>query len=165
MWNMKENYFRKDNCQFPFLFQSVPLVFMGIAVARHAHSVCTAVGHATTSPAYVTACLASQEPSAMKVRRSFEETPGDEQAQCGLSSGSPGTCLQLLVLDASSRLCLQLLQIRLWALKELFCHSSKTSLFSEQCYTSALIAKSLPWKNQSEEGFCLLARKVMKSDF
>lgn len=40
---------------------------MGIAAARRVHSVCTAVGPATTSQACVTACLASQAPSAMKV--------------------------------------------------------------------------------------------------
>lgn len=101
MWNRKENYFRKDNCRFPFLFQSVPLVSMGIAVARRARSVCTAVGPATTSLACVTACLASQEPSAMKVRYSLGETPGDEQAPVvcpqaprDLSAATSSRCLQ-----------------------------------------------------------------------
>lgn len=42
---------------------------MGIAAARHARSVCTAAGPATTSRACVTVCLVSQAPSAMKVRR------------------------------------------------------------------------------------------------
>lgn len=90
MWNRKENYFRKDNCRFPFLFQSVPLVSMGIAVARRARSACTAVGPATTSPACVTACLASQEPSAMKVKAQFGRDTWWWASPCGLSSGSQG---------------------------------------------------------------------------
>lgn len=50
----------------PLVRESAPLVSMGIAAARHAHNVCTAVGPATTSRACVTAYLASQVPSAMK---------------------------------------------------------------------------------------------------
>lgn len=40
---------------------------MGIAVARHAHSVCTAVVPATMSLDYVIVCQVSQALSAMKV--------------------------------------------------------------------------------------------------
>lgn len=58
---------QKGNYVFPFYLQSVPRGFTDIAVARHVHSVCTAVGPATTSQACVTACLASREPCAMKV--------------------------------------------------------------------------------------------------
>jgi hypothetical protein len=50
-----------------FYLQSAPPVFMDIAVARPARSVCTAVGPATTSRACVTAYLASPVPCAMKV--------------------------------------------------------------------------------------------------
>lgn len=50
----------------PLARESAPRAFMDTAVARHAHSVCTAVDHATTSQACVTACLASLAPCAMK---------------------------------------------------------------------------------------------------
>lgn len=58
---------QKGNYVFPFYLQSAPRGFTDTAVARHAHSVCTAAGPATTSQACVTACLASREPCAMKV--------------------------------------------------------------------------------------------------
>lgn len=50
----------------PLARESAPPVFMDIAVARPARSVCTAVGPATTSRACVTAYLASPVPCAMK---------------------------------------------------------------------------------------------------
>lgn len=50
----------------PLVRESAPRGFTDTAVARHAHSVCTAAGPATTSQACVTACLASREPCAMK---------------------------------------------------------------------------------------------------
>lgn len=53
----------------PPVKESALLVFMGTAAARPAHSVCTAVGHATTSQASVTVCLASRVHSAMKYVR------------------------------------------------------------------------------------------------
>lgn len=56
----------RQGSEAPPVRESAPLVFMGIAAARHARSACIAVGPATTSQACVTACLASQVPSAMK---------------------------------------------------------------------------------------------------
>lgn len=56
----------RQGSEAPLVRESAPLVFMGIAAARHAHNVCTAVGPATTSQACVTAYLASLAPSAMK---------------------------------------------------------------------------------------------------
>lgn len=106
MWNLRGTHLRNDNCWFPFYFQSAPLVSMGIAAARHAHSVCTAVGPATTSQACVTACLASQVPSAMKVRGAsvLGEACDDGRTSRSLSSGFPE--------DTSSVLCSRNLLVR-----------------------------------------------------
>lgn len=50
----------------PLARESVPLVSMGTAAARHARSVSIAAAPATTSQAYVIACLASLAHSVMK---------------------------------------------------------------------------------------------------
>lgn len=65
----------------PFWFQSAHQGSTDTAAARPAPSACTAVAPATTSLAYVTACLDLQEPSAMKVQLA-SKTPWDALAKC-----------------------------------------------------------------------------------
>lgn len=78
---------QKGNYVFPSYLQSAPRGFMDIAVARHAHSVCIAVGPATTSQACATACLASREPCAMKVSTQAPwRVVGEDQTSWSLSS-------------------------------------------------------------------------------
>lgn len=166
MQNLRGRRLRKDNCRFPFYFQSVPPVFMGIAAARHVRSVCTAAGPVTTSRACATVCLASQVPSAMKVTKAHSAwgrcaVTGRPHAVCSRASSraSPRTCFQPPALDAFWCAFLQLLQRWRGALEKRAGHCSRTSLFSELCCSSVLIGNSLSWKINIRKGLDSLSEK------
>lgn len=159
---MKETHLRKNNHRFPFCFQSAPLVFMGIAAARHAHSVCTAADPATTSRACVTACPASQVLSAMKVRHTGllerEVLMSKPHAFCPQASQGHVFSYQLFMPRLRCVCSFCKYDFELWKR-----WLATPALFSERGY-SCFNWKQPLMKHQHEEGFWLPEQKVIKSE-